>query len=73
MHMVCHAADSERLAIGIAGDRGEIRVELGPDGGFDQRLAILGAENDVENDEAQRLWHDDGAGLWPCTVAGRLQ
>ena len=41
------------LAIVIAGDGGQVGVEFGTDGGVDERFAVLGAENQVDDDLGQ--------------------
>jgi len=57
MHVIRHATRSVTFAARVAGDRREVGVEFGPRAGVDQRTAFLRAENDVNDDETQRLWH----------------
>ena len=61
MNVVRHAADAIRLAARIARDGGEIRVEFRARVGVEEWAAFLRAEDDVDDDEAQGLWHGDGA------------
>ena len=63
--MVCHAADAIRLATRIARDRGEIGVEFRARVEVEEWAAFLRAEDDVDDDEAQGLWHGDGSGFQP--------
>jgi hypothetical protein len=40
-------------------------VDLWPHIADEQRPPVFGAENEVKDDEAQGLWHGDGAGFQP--------
>ena len=53
MNMVRHTADAIRLATGVARDRGEIRVEFRARVRVEEWAALLRAEDDVDDDEAQ--------------------
>ena len=57
--MVRHAADAIRLATRVARDGGEICVEFQARIRVEERAALLRAEDDVDDDEAQELWNDD--------------
>ena len=65
MHVVRHPARAITFAIGIADDGGQIAVDLWPHIADEQRPPVFGAENEVKDDEAQGLWHGDGAGFQP--------
>ena len=43
-------------------------MERGEDGCVEQRLPVSGAKHQVHDDEAQGLWHGDGAGFQPFVV-----
>jgi hypothetical protein len=49
-------------AIEVARDSGEVGVELWADGGLEERGAVLGGEDDVDQDEREGLWHWLGLG-----------
>ena len=51
--MVCHAADAIRLTTNVAGDGREIGMEFGARVLVEEWVAILRAEDDVDDDEAQ--------------------
>ena len=51
--MVGHSANAIRFASGVARDRREIRVKFGPRVRVEEWMAILRAEDDVDDDEAQ--------------------
>ena len=57
MDVVRNAADEEAVAVEVACDGGEIGVELWKDGGWEEREAVLGGEDDVDKDEREGLWH----------------
>ena len=57
MHMVGHATRPVTFTAGIARDRGQIRMDFWPCADIEQGTALLRAEYDVNDDEAQRLWH----------------
>src|SRR5260370_1270414 len=59
MHVVRHAARPVTFAAGVTGDRGQIRVKFRARAGIEQSAALLRAENDVDDNEAQGLWHGD--------------
>ena len=52
MDMIRHPAGAITFAIRIAGHGGEIGVQLRPGAVVEPRLAVFGAENEVNNDEA---------------------
>jgi hypothetical protein len=58
MHMVGYAAHAITFATGVAGDRGEIGVEFGPRVGVEECASVFRTEDYMDDDEAQRLWHD---------------
>ncbi len=57
MHMVGHATRPVTFTAGIARDRGLIRMEFWPRADIEQGTTLLRAEYDVNDDEAQGLWH----------------
>src|SRR5713226_5482998 len=59
MHMVRNAARPVTFAAGVTGDRSQIRVKFRARAGIEQGAALLRAENDVNDNEAQGLWHGD--------------
>ena len=60
MHMIPDPTDAIRLASRVARDGGEVSVEFWASSGIEQRSTLLRAENNVDDDEAQRLRHDAG-------------
>ncbi len=62
MDVVRNAADEEAVAVEVARDGGEIGVELWAEGGLEERGAVPGGEDDVEEDERAGLWHRGGLG-----------
>ena len=65
MNMVSHSSDAVRLATFVARDGRQIRVKSWARGRIKEWPALLCAEDDVDNHEAQGLWHTDGAGFQP--------
>src|SRR6266849_1766272 len=59
MHMVRNAARPATFAAGVAGDRRQIGVKFRARAGIEQGAALLRAENDVDDNEAEGLWHGD--------------
>ena len=49
--VVFYAADEEAIAFKIASDGGEISVQAWTQIGLDERMAVLGGEDDVDEDE----------------------
>ena len=62
MDVVRNTADEEAVAIEVACDGGEVGVELWTDGGLEERGAVLGGEDYVDQDEREGLWHWVGLG-----------
>jgi hypothetical protein len=57
MEVVFDAADEETFAVEVACDRGDVGVEFWEDGGFEERGAVFGGEDDVDEDEREGLGH----------------
>ena len=57
MDVIRGAPNAVGWAISIPAQGGQIGVQARPDGRVKPRAAVLGAENDVENDLAKRLRH----------------
>ena len=51
MDVVFNAAGEEAVAVEVACDGGEVGVELWTEGGFEERCAVLGGKDDVDEDE----------------------
>jgi hypothetical protein len=74
--MIRHTADAVAFPIAMTGDRGEIGMEIRADVRSEERHAILRAEDEMRQGQAEGLWHDemgvcrgaDGAGLWPLEI-----
>ena len=73
MNVVGHAANAETFASRIASDRCKVSVKGSADGSSEDRGAVFGAEDQVDDDEGERLRHGrkyrpreiDGSGLQP--------
>ena len=59
MNVVRHAADAICFAIHVARDRSQIGVEFRARVGNEEGAAFLRAEDDVDDDEGEGLWHGD--------------
>jgi hypothetical protein len=59
MDVIRGAPNAVGLAITIATHSSQIGVHARPDGRVKPGTAVLGAEDDVENDLAKRLWHKE--------------
>ena len=59
VNVILHAADAICLRVVGATESGEIGVHAWSDGRVEERGAILGAENQVQNDSAERLRHGE--------------
>ena len=51
MHMIRNAADTVTFTIGVTGNRGEISMERGTDGGIKNGRAFFGAKDNVDEEE----------------------
>src|SRR5262245_32204083 len=61
VNVVRDAADDERGRVEVAANPSEIGVRLGENGcGLEERLAVLGGEDEVEVDLSERLRHGAG-------------
>jgi hypothetical protein len=58
MDVIGHAADGDRAGIVLFEDSAEILVELRLDLRKDQRLALVGAVDEMKEDARQGLCHD---------------
>jgi hypothetical protein len=67
VNVIDHAAHTVTFAVGVTDDSSEIGVEVELDGRGHQRAAVFGAEDDMDQDEAQRLGHGENykSGLQP--------
>lgn len=67
MHVIGHAAHAVGHATMSAGDLGEVGVESRTDGGSQPGFAVFGGEDEMHNDQGERLWFsvgpDDGSTL----------
>jgi hypothetical protein len=79
VHMIGHAADTVAFAIGMAGNGGEVGVEVSANLRGEEGSAILRAEDEMNDRQAEGLWHGrgpeggaDGAGLQPLLMAGPI-
>ena len=59
--MIRHATSARTLAASIAGDRGEVGMERRTDASTEARETIPRAEDEVEQDVVERLWHGEGS------------
>ena len=59
MNMIGKAPDTISFAPCIARDRGQISVKSWTHFAAEECLPFLRAENEVDYDQAQRLWHMD--------------
>jgi hypothetical protein len=59
MHMIRDATDTIDLRSIVAPDGGKIRVKAWTKVPINRRLAVLGAEDDVNDDVAVGLWHGE--------------
>jgi hypothetical protein len=57
MKMIRNTTDPQRLCVQVAADPRNVSVDARTNIGVQPWLAILGAENDVNDDLAQRLGH----------------
>lgn len=57
MDVVGHAADTQAIPLCLANHRGEVGMEVGPYGFAQERATIFCAENDVHQNERERLRH----------------
>jgi len=51
--VIRHATDAIAFTTGIAGDDGEVGVQVGADIRLDESVAVLGAKDDVDDDQPQ--------------------
>ncbi len=51
MHVIGDATDPETFAIRVSGNRGEVGVERGTNGGIKDGSAVFGAEDDVDQEK----------------------
>jgi hypothetical protein len=58
MHVVRHASDPQKGASFIPNDPGYIRIKIIPEPRMDESLSILGAEDEVIQELAERMGHD---------------
>lgn len=58
MNAIGNPADAKIFAISIAHDRGETGVKRGTDFTDENRRAVFGAENNVDEETRERLRHD---------------
>ena len=66
VNMILDAIDEDRLAANVLEHARHIGVESGADSGvFQKRYAILRAENEMQDNAGERLWHDGGKLLRP--------
>ena len=49
--MIRDAADTVTFAISVSGDRSEISMERGTDGGIEDGRAVFGAKDNVDEEE----------------------
>ncbi len=49
--MIRDTTGAVAFATGVAGDRGEVGVERGTNGGVEDGCAVFGAEDDVDEEE----------------------
>ena len=57
MHVVCHPTNPQTFALLIANDSREVRMQPIPHAVIQQSTTILGAENNMDQQETQRLGH----------------
>ena len=57
MNVVGHAPNAKTFASRVASDRREVGVEGGADWGIEDGGAVFGAEDNVNDDECERLRH----------------
>jgi hypothetical protein len=65
MHMIRNPAHPITFAIRITNSGGKTPMNFWPHVAGQQGTPVFGAENEVEDNEAQGLWHGDGAGFQP--------
>ena len=73
MNVIGGPVDDESRSTHLANDAAEIGEEVGTEFGFDQRAALVGAEDDVQQDIAAGVRHFFApSGAWPFTAYPRL-
>ena len=72
--MVGDTTDAVAFAVGDACAGGQIGVKIMADGVFETGFAVAGGEDDVDDDQSQRLGHGEDfiAGLRPLVVSLRI-
>ncbi len=57
MDMIGNAANPEAFTVCVSGDGGQISVEIGAYRHVEHRGAVFGAEDEVNEEEGERLRH----------------